>query len=180
MERSRFEEGLTIAAYLERLAARRVTWLSGYDTVPEVLPLRLAARSGVRAVVLAEDWSFECAVALPPILRFLAGVPNLETRLFPRDENLDVAMEVDRDDPLAIPRVAFWSAEGERLARWGPRAAAAERVLSENQAQRPKSERIWRLREWYAADRGRAGVGEVRAILASMPAAEVDPPRPLQ
>ncbi len=166
MDTARFEEGFGIREYVDTVVAHAKEWRDRFDAAePRAV---LDGPSGIRIAVISEDWSWECAMVLPSILRCLASSPGVETRIFPRDEHLDLALEFCPPDPLSIPRLAFLDPDGTILARWGPRAEAAERVLREKEALRPKSERIWRLREWYAGDRGRAGAEEVLAILRSM------------
>jgi hypothetical protein len=166
---SRFDEGLEIRRYLESgVVARAREWRDGFERAEVfVAGDRAPGLEGTRAVVLAEDWSWECAIVLPPILRLLDAV-RIDARVFPRDEHLDVALWIDRGNPLWIPRLALL-AEGWSIAeRWGPRSAGAEAVFREREVRRPASERVWRLSEWYARDAGRSGVSEVRALLAMM------------
>ena len=164
MNRDRFEEGLSIGDYLGRIVARAAEWRESFERAS--VPCLDVATADLVAAVVAEDWSWECAVGLPPILRFLSEVRGLQTRVFPRDLNLDLACTLDGDDPLAIPRVALFDSAGALVARWGPRAAAAESVFREKEALRGKGERVMRLRAWYETDRGRAGVDEVKEMLA--------------
>lgn len=179
MNRDRFEEGLAIGDYLERVVARAAQWRDGFagrvvaraaewrdGFASARVPTLEVALAELVAAVVAEDWSWECAIGLPPILRFLSEVRGLSTRVFPRDQNLDLACDLDRDDPLAIPRIALFDSCGTLVARWGPRAVAAEQVFREKEALRGKGERVMRLRAWYETDRGQAGVDEVQEMLA--------------
>ncbi|MBI1853731.1 MAG: thioredoxin family protein [Planctomycetes bacterium] len=164
MNRDRFDEGLSIDDFLGRVVARAAEWRDAFERAQ--VPSLDVAPADLVAAVLAEDWSWECAVGLPAILRFLSQARGLATRVFPRDLNLDLACELDREDPLAIPRIALFDSFGALVARWGPRAVSAERVFREKEAIRGKSERVTRLRAWYETDRGRAGVDEVHEMVA--------------
>jgi thioredoxin family protein len=160
---ARFAEGATIVSWLDRVAARAAEWRDGFESAAPG-PLELGPEA-LAVAVLAEDWSWECAASLPASLRMLDGATGAAVRVFSRDESLDLACEIDRADPLAIPRVAIFDAAWTLVGSWGPRSAAAERVLREREALRPTSERILRLRAWYEADRGQSAAAELRALL---------------
>jgi hypothetical protein len=93
MTRERFEQGMTLAQYIDHMSVNRERFVEALDETtigPE--DARVLARLGAvrRVLVLSEDWCGTCLAHVPYVARLVEGNPSIEMRLFPRDLNPDV------------------------------------------------------------------------------------------
>ena len=70
-----------------------------------------------------------------PVLARLAEAAGLETRIFPRDQNLDIMDEFLKLELYqSIPVAVFYTRDHQYIAHWIERPAAAEREMAEIEA----------------------------------------------
>jgi hypothetical protein len=78
-------------------------------------------------MVIGEDWCPDVFRGLPLAAR-LTETAGLELRIFPRDQNLDIANEFLKEGKyMSIPVVVFYSKDLQEIARWIERPAIADR-----------------------------------------------------
>lgn len=135
--------------------------------VSDDLAARLDAVAEPRLwMVLTEPWCGDSAQCLPYLAAMAARNPLIELRILPRDENLDIMDRYLTNGGRAVPRLVVFDAEGEELWGWGPRPAAAQKVVAQAKAEGlEKPEMLERLHLWYGRDRGREVEREMARIL---------------
>lgn len=102
-------------------------------------------------MVLTETWCGDSAYCLPVIAEAARLSENVELRLLPRDENLDIMDQYLTGASRSIPKLVAFSGEGEERFTWGARPEEAQRLFEERRAEgKPKREIIPELLEWYA------------------------------
>src|SRR3990172_6917408 len=92
--RERFETGLGYEAFLAQMPeGRRAEYEANYAATAVPGEARAVLRGlpvGTRCLVLAEDWCHDTGYNLPVLARLLAEAPEVDWRVFPRDQNLDL------------------------------------------------------------------------------------------
>jgi hypothetical protein len=117
-------------------------------------------------MVLTEPWCGDSAQCLPCLAVLAAGLPAVDLRILPRDENLDIMDQFLTDGKRSIPILVAFDTEGRELYRWGPRPAGAQAVVDQALAEGlDKPARLERLHLWYGRDRGREVDAEYAAVL---------------
>lgn len=85
---------------------------------------------GLRALVITEDWCGD-SVANLPVLARICEVADLEMRIFPRDQNLDLMDQFLTDGKRSIPVFVFLDRDLNFVARWNTRPAGAHALRAE-------------------------------------------------
>jgi hypothetical protein len=117
-------------------------------------------------MVLTEPWCGDSAQCLPCLAVLADGLPNVDLRVLQRDDNLDIMDQFLTDGKRSIPMLVAFDPDGNELFRWGPRPAAAQRVVDAALAEGlDKPERLERLHLWYGRDRGRHLDAELVEVL---------------
>jgi hypothetical protein len=132
-------------------------------------------------LVLSEDWCGDAVNTVPVVAKLVALSPNLELRVLPRDENLDLMDAHLTGTSRSIPVVILLDDEYRERAWWGPRPTALQNSVSGEWRLLEKSSRYREARTWYARDRGRTTLDEVVSMLERAsrdhpPMASSDPP----
>jgi hypothetical protein len=116
-------------------------------------------------LVLSEDWCGDAVNTVPVVAKLVALSPNLELRVLPRDENLDLMDAHLTGTSRSIPVVILLDEEYRERAWWGPRPTALQNSVSGEWQLLEKSTRYREARTWYARDRGRTTLEEVVSML---------------
>ena len=116
-------------------------------------------------LVLSEDWCGDAVNTVPVIAKLVALSPNLELRVLPRDENLDLMDAHLTGTSRSIPIVILLDEEYRERAWWGPRPTALQHSVSGEWRVLEKASRYREARTWYARDRGRTTLEEVVSML---------------
>lgn len=120
--KERFEQGLTLPQYVERMSMNREPFLRALDAarVTEA-DRRLLDRLGPRLklLVITEDWCGTSLAYVPHVAKVASEHPGVELRIFLRDENPDV-MEgfLKRGVHRSIPVFAFFDEDMKEVARF--------------------------------------------------------------
>jgi hypothetical protein len=120
--KERFAEGLTLAQYLDRMTMNRDRFLRAFDAAtvrPE--DTRVLDRLGhaAKLLVITEDWCGTSLAYFPAVAKLVADRPEVEMRIFLRDENPDVMDQfLKRGLHRSIPVFAFFDADMNELARF--------------------------------------------------------------
>lgn len=111
-----------------------------------------------------------------PVLALLAEAAGLETRIFPRDTNLDIMDEFLKEGVYqSIPVAVFYTRDHQYIGHWIERPAVAEREMAEIEAviraEKPgitDQEFSVERRNWTAArarDWQQASIDELKELL---------------
>jgi hypothetical protein len=120
--RERFAEGLTLEQYLEQMRMNRDRFARALEAA-EVRPeaARVLERIGrpTKLLVITEDWCGTSLAYVPGVARLARSRPDLEMRIFLRDENPDVMDQfLKRGLYRSIPVFAFFDDDMNELARF--------------------------------------------------------------
>ena len=103
--------------------------------------------------------------AVPYLARRAELAPNLDLRVLPRDQNLDLMDAHLTGGARSIPVVLVYDDAFAEHGWWGPRPSELQAwVMGPGQALE-KEARYKEVRTWYARDRGRSTLGEFVALL---------------
>ena len=120
--KARFAEGLTLRQYLEQMRMNRDRFVRAFDSAtvrPE--DTRVLERLGkpVKLLVITEDWCGTSLAYLPGVAKLVESRPDIEMRIFLRDENPDVMDQfLKRGLYRSIPVFAFFDEDMNELARF--------------------------------------------------------------
>ena len=118
--KERFAEGLTLSQYLDQMGMNRDRFGRAFDAAPvrgEDVLKRLGRPA--KLLVITEDWCGTSLAYFPPVAKLVEGRPDIEMRIFLRDENPDVMDQfLKRGLYRAIPVFAFFDDDMNELARF--------------------------------------------------------------
>jgi thiol-disulfide isomerase/thioredoxin len=180
----RYASGFTYSDYIAQIKVNHDKFQEYTETSTDVLNaddvafFTKAAQSGAaKMLVVGEDWCPDVYRGLPVFTR-IAKAAGIELRVFPRDENLDIADEfLNRGEFRSIPTVIFYTAAGVYQCHWIEKPAIGyqetEQFIEEARKELPAGTEEAEVRkvsrprlvERYPAWQ-RATVEEIRAMLA--------------
>jgi thiol-disulfide isomerase/thioredoxin len=138
----RFSQGFAYPDYLAQIKVNQDRFARYYDTASDAVTdedtsfFKKAVESGCsRVLVLGEDWCPDVYRGMPVIGR-ISEVSGMEMRVFPRDENLDIADAfLNKGEFRSIPTLVFYNADQEYLCHWIERPEQVTTEMAEiNQA----------------------------------------------
>lgn len=123
-------------------------------------------------MVLTEHWCGDSAYNLPVLVHAAELSEQVDLRILPRDENLDIMDQYLTGESRSIPKlVAFGEQGGERF-QWGPRPAPAMRLFRDLRAAgKDKDAIIEELLAWYDDEGWRLVDRELAETIRAMQAA---------
>ena len=120
--KERFAEGLTLAGYLDQMRMNRDRFLRAFDAATvQSEDASVLARLGkaTKLLVITEDWCGTSLAYFPAVAKLVADRPDIEMRIFLRDENPDVMDQfLKRGLYRSIPVFAFFDDDMNELARF--------------------------------------------------------------
>ena len=122
MTPERFAEGMTFEQYLADMSFNRERFLAAFDaatvtTRDQALLERLGPK--LKLLVITEDWCGTSLAYVPPIAKLAAERPDVEMRIFKRDDNPDVMDRyLKRGVYRSIPVFVFFDEQMNELARY--------------------------------------------------------------
>ena len=118
----RFAQGMTARQYLDQMSTNRERFLSalGSATITPADNALLERLAGTRKIlVITEDWCGASVASLPFVIKLVEGMPDIEMRIFLRDENPDLMDQfLKRGLYRSIPVFAFFDEHMNELARF--------------------------------------------------------------
>ena len=118
----RFSEGLTIAEYLDQMSANRERFLAALaaTAISDGDAAVLERYPGTRRIlVITEDWCGASVASLPFVIKLVEAAPDVEMRIFLRDENPDLMDQfLKRGVYRSIPVFALFDEQMNELARF--------------------------------------------------------------
>lgn len=139
-----FEKGLTTEQYMDGMKTNKENLLKIYESfrlsVESKEALLTIPTTGIKVIVLTEDWCGDAMVNIPILLR-IAEATNIDVRFILRDSNLELMDQyLTNGTARSIPIFIFIDGKGNELAVWGPRAAKIQESFDELKAQLPSVE----------------------------------------
>lgn len=122
ISRERFEQGLTVDAFIEQMTSNRERFEANIDAANDLLnDDDRAAFQGqsVSIAAIAEDWCPDVIQFLPPIVALARQVPDLRLRVFIRDKNLDIMDQyLNEGEYRSIPVFVFYDEQWNELGHY--------------------------------------------------------------
>jgi hypothetical protein len=120
--KERFAEGLTLAQYLDQMGMNRERLVRAIDAVairPEDTQVLERLAGTARVLVITEDWCGTSLAYLPFVAKRVESRPDIELRVFLRDENPDVMDQfLKRGLYRSIPVFVFFDEHMNELGRF--------------------------------------------------------------
>lgn len=183
VDATRFAKGLSYEQYIAAIKNNREEFEKNYGLVQLSNEDRqffggLGKKLGtkIKFLALAEDWCPDVFRGLPIAARIAEACPDMELRVFPRDENLDIMNQyLNKGQFQSIPTFVFFDENFNELGRWIERPAsttaiydelrrtAAQQNLSEQESRAVMRQKIG---EVYASQIVGETIREIKGVLA--------------
>jgi hypothetical protein len=162
--KERFAQGMTFPQYLDQMTINKDKFLETLGTV-HVAPedrAGLTGRSGkLNVLVITEDWCGDALTNFPVLARMVDGLPNVEMRVFLRDQNPDLMDQyLNRGIFRSIPVFVFFDDHMKEIARFIERPPKITEYMEQKQLELRRSLRAQHGPEWQ-----RAAAEEIRSLL---------------
>ena len=169
--RSRFESALPFPEYLETVRKNESLWRGVHDRVrlPEAVVAEGRALHGTwHLLALSEDWCGDAVNILPVVAHLTEALPNVDLRVLPRDENLDLMdAHLTNGHSRSIPVFILYDEDFRERGWWGPRPGKLQRWVMEEGMKMEPGPRYAETRRFYARDKGTAILAEVLDLIRS-------------
>ncbi len=169
--RNRFKSALPFPDYLETVRKNESLWRGVYQRarVPDAVVAEARALPGTwHLLALSEDWCGDAVNILPVVARFAEALPNVELRVLPRDENLDIMdAHLTNGSSRSIPVVILYDGDFRERAWWGPRPSGLQKWVMEEGMEMEPGPRYAETRRFYARDKGKAILAEALELIRS-------------
>ncbi|GAB2765827.1 thioredoxin family protein [Salinimicrobium soli] len=121
-------------------------------------------------LVLTESWCGDAAQTLPVLNKLAEASENIELRIILRDENPAVMDNFLTNGTRSIPKMVILDTDLEVLTNWGPRTAAATKLVTDYKEKFGKIDAEFKsqLQIWYNKDKGMSIIQELTEIVATL------------
>jgi hypothetical protein len=162
--KERFAQGMTFPQYLEQMTTNKEKFLEtlGAAHVAPEDRSAFANRPGkLKILVLTEDWCGDALTNFPVLARMVEGAPNVEMRIFLRDQNPDLMDQyLNRGIFRSIPVFVFFDDHMKEIARFIERPPKITEYMEQKQLELRRQLRAQHGPEWQ-----RAAAEEIRSLL---------------
>jgi hypothetical protein len=166
--KARYDAGETFADFLARPTVNHDLWvaLTHRVSIPLEYSARIEALEGHwHLLVLSEDWCGDAVNIVPIAAKLTESVSNMDLRILPRDENLDIMDTHLTGTSRSIPIVILLNQKFQECGWWGPRPRELQKWVMEKGMKLPKEERYREVRTFYARDHGLTTMRELVEML---------------
>jgi len=137
----RFAKGFTYPEYLAQVKVNKLQFQQYYDDfaldpadADLLCSLAQQPQGPAKVLVLGEDWCPDVYRGMPTMAR-VAEAADLEMRVFPRDENLDIMEEFLKEGKYqSIPAFVFYTRDLDYICHWIERPAVANEEIEKIEA----------------------------------------------
>jgi hypothetical protein len=124
----RFAQGMTPKEYLDQMSMNRERMIAAFNHSairPEDLAVLDRYRGTRKILAITEDWCGTSIGSLPHVMKLAEAAPDVELRIFLRDENPDLMDQYLKAGVYrSIPVYAFFDEQMRELARFIERRPA--------------------------------------------------------
>ncbi len=163
--KQRFAQGMTFQQYLDQMTTNKdkfVETLAAVQVAPQERAVFRDRRERLNVLVLTEDWCGDALTNLPVLAKMVEGLPNVEMRVFLRDQNADLMDQyLNRGLYRSIPVFVFFDADMKELARFVERPPRITEYMEQKQLELRRQLRAQHGDEWR-----QSAAEEIRALLA--------------
>ena len=121
-------------------------------------------------LLITESWCGDAAQTLPVLNKLAEASENIELRVILRDEHPELMDNFLTNGTRSIPKLIILNPELEVVTTWGPRTAAATKLVTDYKEQFGKidAEFKTRLQIWYNKDKGVSIINELTAVVQGL------------
>ncbi|MFQ5828525.1 MAG: thioredoxin family protein [Candidatus Methylomirabilia bacterium] len=165
--KERFQQGMTFQQYLDQMGTNKEKFIQFIQEV-KIRPedreaLRKLAEKRLNVLVITEDWCGDALYNVPVLAKLVEGLPNMEMRVFLRDQNPDLTDQyLNQGLYRSIPVFAFFDDKMNEIARFIERPPKVTEVIEQKMLEVRRALRTEHLEEWR-----QAVVDEVRQLLSA-------------
>jgi hypothetical protein len=162
--KQRFAQGMTFQQYLDQMTTNKDKFLetiAATHVTPQDRAVFADRRDKLNVLVLTEDWCGDALTNFPVLARMVEGAPNVEMRVFLRDQNPDLMDQyLNRGLFRSIPVFVFFDADMKEVARFVERPPKITEYMDQKQLELRRQLRAQHGDEWR-----RSAAEEIRALL---------------
>ncbi len=163
--KERFQQGMSFQQYLDQMGTNKekfVQFLQEIKIRPEDREaLKKLGGKKLNVLVITEDWCGDALYNFPVLARLVEGLPNVEMRVFLRDQNPDLMDQyLNQGIYRSIPVCAFFDENMNEISRFIERPPKVTEVIEQKMLEVRRTLRAEHVAEWR-----QAVVDEVRDLL---------------
>jgi hypothetical protein len=162
--RQRFGQGMTFQQYLDQMNTNKdkfLETLAAVEVTPEERAVFKNRPEKLNVLVITEDWCGDALTNFPVLAKMVEGAPNVEMRVFLRDQNPDLMDQyLNRGLYRSIPVFVFFDGDMREVARFIERPPAVTEYMEQKQLELRRAMRAEKAEEWR-----QAATEEIRKIL---------------
>ena len=163
--KQRFTQGMSLQQYLDQMTTNKDKFLetmAATHVTPEDRAIFKDHREKLNVLVLTEDWCGDALTNFPVLARMVEEAPNVEMRVFLRDQSPDVMDQyLNRGLFRSIPVFVFFDEDMKEVARFVERPPKITEYMEQKQLELRRQLRAQHGDEWR-----RSAAEEIRALLA--------------
>ena len=121
-------------------------------------------------LLITESWCGDAAQTLPVLNKIAEASENIELRVVLRDEHPELMDHFLTNVTRSIPKLVILNPELEVMASWGPRTAAATKLVTDYKEQFGKIDAQFKslLQVWYNKDKGANIINELAVVVQQL------------
>lgn len=125
-------------------------------------------------IVITESWCGDAAQTLPILNKIAEVSDNIDLRIILRDEHIGLMDKFLTNGTRSIPKLILLNSDMEVLETWGPRTAAATKLVEDYKAEFGKIDAAFKaqLQMWYNKDKGLTTINELAQIVQRLESEE--------
>jgi hypothetical protein len=162
--KQRFAQGMTFQQYLDQMTTNKDKFLetmAATHVAPQDRAVFADRGEKLNVLVLTEDWCGDALTNFPVLARMTEGAPNVEMRVFLRDQNPDLMDQyLNRGLFRSIPVFVFFDSDMKEVARFVERPPKITEYMEQKQLELRRQLRAQHGDEWR-----RSAAEEIRALL---------------
>lgn len=118
-------------------------------------------------LVITESWCGDAAQTLPVLNKLAETSENIELRIILRDEHPELMDNFLTNGTRSIPKLIILDSDREVVTSWGPRTAAATKLVTDYKEKFGKIDAEFKtqLQKWYNTDKGVSIINELSEII---------------
>jgi hypothetical protein len=162
--KERFAQGMTFPQYLDQMTTNKDKFVETLEAVrvdPQARAAFADRRGTLNVLVITEDWCGDALTNFPVLAKMVEGLPNVEMRVFLRDQNPDLMDQyLNRGIFKSIPVFVFFDGAMKEVARFVERPPRITEYMEQKQLELRRALRAEHGEEWR-----RAAADEIRSLL---------------
>ena len=118
-------------------------------------------------LLITESWCGDAAQTLPVLNKIAEASENIELRVVLRDEHPGLMDHFLTNGTRSIPKLIILNSDNEVMASWGPRTAAATKLVTDYKEKFGKIDAEFKsqLQIWYNKDKGASIIRELAEVV---------------